>query len=321
MALKLQSNPGAAESPTYEISIPYFGSGTPEQWLKFQRDLNRVIIGQNITTGPPKYAMARRLLEGDALAKFNERAVENGTETNEHFAIVLQELTTHVLPQKALAYQKRYMRRFMRKPRALKIRLFVARATELNSYLRQFPPFADGQELQQDEMMDIFESAIPASWQNQAIIQGFNILEHTPNEFVEFCERIESIETDEPEKPKPSTDKDADGKKKGKRKRGGEDSSSTKVCMLHGPGHSTEECKVLQAQAKRMKGAYESQTPEGKKQWKRRDEMNAIVEQLLEQLDKRKRGRKEQKELDNCEADFENLRVSSDSEDSSDDES
>ena len=91
--------------------------------------------------------------------------------------------------------------------------------------------------------------------------------------------------------------------------------------MLHGPGHSTEECKVLQAQAKRMKGAYESQTPEGKKQWKRHDEMNAIVEQLLEQLDKRKRGRKEQKELDNCEADFENLRVSSDSEDSSDDES
>ena len=226
--------------------------------------------------------MARRLLEGDALAKFNERAAENGTETNEHFATVLQELTTHVMPQKALAYQKRYMRRFMRKPRTLKIRLFVARATELNSYLRQFPPFANDQELQQDELMDIFESAIPASWQNQAIIQGFNILEHTPNEFVEFCERIESIETDAPDKPKPSGDKDGEGKKKGGKRKRTETGSTTKVCMLHGPGHSTEECKVLQAQAKRMKGAYESQTPEGKKQWKRREEMNAIVQQLME---------------------------------------
>ena len=191
LSLKLQSTPGDADSQTYELSIPYYGSGTPEQWLKFTRDLNRVLIGQSITTGPPKYAMARRLLEGDALAKFNERATANGNETNEHFVTTLREVTTHVFPKKALALQKRYMRRFMRKPRELKTRLYVARVTELNNYLKQFPPFADDQSIPQDELMDIFEFSMPATWQKQAIIQGFDIMQHTPNEFVEFCEHLE----------------------------------------------------------------------------------------------------------------------------------
>ena len=58
--------------------------------------------------------MARTLLEGDALAKFNERATANRNETNDHFVTTLREVTTHVFPKKALALQKRYMRRFMR---------------------------------------------------------------------------------------------------------------------------------------------------------------------------------------------------------------
>ena len=32
----------------------------------------------------------------------------------------------------------------------------------------------------------------------------------------------------------------------------------TKICPLHGPGHSMEEYKVMQAQAKAMKATYES---------------------------------------------------------------
>ena len=83
-------------------------------------DLDHILVGQSITVGPPKYAMARRLLEGDALSKFNERALANGNETNEHFATTLREVTAHVFPKKALALQKHYMRRFMWKPRELK---------------------------------------------------------------------------------------------------------------------------------------------------------------------------------------------------------
>jgi hypothetical protein len=44
--------------------------------------LFKVFIGQNITTGPPTYAMTRHILEGAALAKFEEATATRGTETN-----------------------------------------------------------------------------------------------------------------------------------------------------------------------------------------------------------------------------------------------
>ena len=30
---KLRSTPGDAESPTHELTVPYFGMGTPEEYL------------------------------------------------------------------------------------------------------------------------------------------------------------------------------------------------------------------------------------------------------------------------------------------------
>lgn len=318
LSLKLQSTPGDANSQTYELSIPYYGSGTPEQWLKFKRDLNRVLVGQNITTGPPKFAMARRLLEGDALSKFNERAQANGAETSANFTATLQEVTTHVFPKKALALQKRYMRRFMRKPRELKTRPYVARVMELNAFLRLFPPYGMDQALPQEELMDIFEFSMPASWQKQAIIQGFDIMQHTPNEFVEFCERLEGVEDD----PEAKTNKESNEKKSQKnnkfkkRTKPTESNEDKPVCMLHGPGHSTDECKVLKTQAKRMKASYDAQSSDGKKNWKKKNETNAIIQAVVEKLQGSKRKKGEEAHI--SEVDFSNLRVSSDSEASSD---
>ena len=321
LSLKLQSTPGDADSQTYELSIPYFSTGTPEQWLKFVRDLNRVLVGQNLTTGPSKYQMARRLLDGDALAKFEERATANGAETNEHFRTTLNEVTTHVFPKKALAYQKRYMRREMRKPRDMKTRAYVARVNEINAYLRLFPPFDPDQELPDDKLMDIFEYSIPNTWQKQATIQGFDIMQHTPSEFVEFCERLESVEDDETPKKKSdsnSTEKNSRGNKRNQKQRGSDkhQSKDTPTCMLHGPGHSTEDCKVLRSQAKRMKATYDAQSPPGKKNWKAKNEANAIIDLVTEKVTA-EFNKKKRKEVNNCEADFSKLRVGSDTSDDS----
>ena len=50
--LKLHSNPAEENSPIYGIQVPYFKSGTCEQFLEFMDQVQAVIIGQNLTTGP-----------------------------------------------------------------------------------------------------------------------------------------------------------------------------------------------------------------------------------------------------------------------------
>ena len=52
LAYKLRNVPGDDSSPVYELCVPYFGTGTCEEWLKFRNNLEKVLLGQNVTTGP-----------------------------------------------------------------------------------------------------------------------------------------------------------------------------------------------------------------------------------------------------------------------------
>ena len=54
--LKLCSNPAEKNSLIYEIQVPYFKSGTCEQFLEVMDKVQAVIIGQNLTTGPQRVA-------------------------------------------------------------------------------------------------------------------------------------------------------------------------------------------------------------------------------------------------------------------------
>eukprot|EP00957_Ditylum_brightwellii_P200689 15298790-Ditylum_brightwellii.AAC.1 len=60
---KLRTTPADVTSPLYELSVPFFESGTPEEWILFRRGLTAVPKGQNITQGPPSYAVAKTLLK------------------------------------------------------------------------------------------------------------------------------------------------------------------------------------------------------------------------------------------------------------------
>ena len=164
VTVKLQSVPTDPSSQTYELNVGLFRSGTPESFLEFCRDLIKAIDGQNITTGPGKYAMARRLLAGDALAVFNQRAVEVGNETGDHFLQVLNRLTSHVFPQRALRMQKRYMRCQMTKPRNMTTREYVVWVNKINSYLDLLTLFGENQQLPEDEILDLLEFGVPATW-------------------------------------------------------------------------------------------------------------------------------------------------------------
>ena len=117
LTFKLRAIPTEVDSSTYELMVPYFKTGTPKELLMFIFDLRKIIAGQNVTTGPNQFALARRLLQGNALAAFNKAAEAAGAETVQNFKALIRELVKHVFPKRALAMQKCYMRRFVRKPR------------------------------------------------------------------------------------------------------------------------------------------------------------------------------------------------------------
>ena len=70
--LKLCSNPAEENSLIYEIQVPYFKSGTCDQFLEFVDKVQAVIVGQNLTKGSQRVAFMRMVLKGDAYTYFNQ---------------------------------------------------------------------------------------------------------------------------------------------------------------------------------------------------------------------------------------------------------
>ena len=54
-----------------------------------------------------------------------------------------------------------------------------------------FPPFQPNQQLPLDELLDIAEFVVPATWQRTMRMHGFIPIMHNENVFVEFCKRCE----------------------------------------------------------------------------------------------------------------------------------
>ena len=70
IAIKCHSTPGDNESGSYEIKLPYYGGGSPEEWLVWKDKLLKASDGQSISIGPQRYMFTERLLIGDAKATF-----------------------------------------------------------------------------------------------------------------------------------------------------------------------------------------------------------------------------------------------------------
>ena len=276
---ELRTSPTNVNSPTYKLDVPKFSTGTPEEWLKFVHNLRTVIQGQHVQDGPGRYRLARNLLKGDALSAFNTAATTAGNETQANFDTVLNSVTEHIFPARALRVQKRYMRRFLRKPKDMTTRQWISRVTELNNYLESFPPLRAGTaatKLPDDEILEILEFGIPFSWQKQMLLQNFDPIDKSMQEFTNFCDRLEDGLGDDfkpvAKNNSPSTKKKNSSKRKNS-------SENSKDCMLHGDncGHSTDECRTLKAQAKRMKSTYEAQHPSKKSEYKKAQDLHAMV--------------------------------------------
>jgi hypothetical protein len=108
-AFKLHSNPTDKDSQLYELRACSFANGTPEHFILWKRDLDKVIKGQNVTRPTDKYKMARRVLYGDALAVFDKEALTLVQEDEESFQKCLKALANHGFPMNAFSSQKAWL--------------------------------------------------------------------------------------------------------------------------------------------------------------------------------------------------------------------
>jgi hypothetical protein len=293
--MKLRSFPQDEKSPTHDVMVPYFRTGTCEELLDFIEKVRDVFVGQNMTTGKQKFAFIRSVLKSEAIATWNDAAIkqenlakiaDRDIESEEDLEKCFQALVIDVFPRNALTIQTRYMRRFVRKPRDMTVRTFKTRLLEMNSQLAHFPPqFSVEQKLGVDELSDILQTGIPKSWQREMVNQGFDIMDgsKTFQDLVEFCERQEFIESVQPsnngsgrnDKAGSSSGKDAScgvpksnpkggnnnnriNKNKRKSESDAKSYDKNKFCELHQvQGHDLSTCKLMLEQAKKMRAVWE----------------------------------------------------------------
>ena len=155
--------------------MAYFRNGTPEERLLFKKKITWGITGQNVTSGPTKYALARRLLSGRALADFNHTATNNGNESLANYKRCINAVTLGVFLQKALQDQKRWMRRFLKKTIDMPVQDYITWIIKINDYLTEFPPTivgGDAVKRSDDEILDLLEFGIMIKWQRQMQVQN-----------------------------------------------------------------------------------------------------------------------------------------------------
>jgi len=55
LTFKLRNNLANEASATYDLTVPYFNSGSPEQLFEFLKNTEKEIVGQNAQAPAAKY--------------------------------------------------------------------------------------------------------------------------------------------------------------------------------------------------------------------------------------------------------------------------
>ena len=298
---KCRVDPTDDKSSQYEIAVPFFDAGTPEEWIYFQRCLERAFGGQGDTTGLQQYKKVRMLLQGEALTAFEAHVTTavNHAETVNSLKEALGAVTDSVFPKKLAQVQKRFLRRFLRKPKEMPIKKFAARVTEINSCLKYFPKENGNapSSLPVDEVVDMLEFGCPPSWQKEMILQDFDTTTATVKQFVDFCERLELVEVFEGRTKSNKREASEERKRPHKKARRTEHTGQKRshrhntfdsgfYCMYHGKdkGHDTKDCTVLKNQARAMRGQHNAQKHSEKKNFRAKKEFAAMIGEVTEQL-------------------------------------
>ena len=296
------NNPRETTSGKYVIKTPRFDSGTPEEWIIFMDLVQKSLVGQNVTTGPPLYKCMERVLKGDAKAEFLQKANLVGSRTVANFTTVMATMTVHVFPTYTYCDQRRYMQRYLRKPPDMKVESYTTRLIQLNMVLPKFPTGCPGQlvtSLPGDDIKEILYHTMPNMWKKKMVERGYNYLDDPIHSMAVFFEtRIENLEKSIPPSD-PSRNKKKS--KKGSNQRqlvtfdnskdedSDEGHSEKKFCQYHDMcRYTTDQCTTLKAlikQAKQKKSKYFN----NKKRFTKH-EINIMVQKQVKKALKQKKG-------------------------------
>ena len=163
------------------------------------------------------------------------------------------------------------------------VRTFFQHVNHINQEeIPLLPPFKMENRIKDEEFIDILLYATPRSWEREMDRQGFDPMESSINDVVDFMERIESSEeTDHKSSSKSAKSTKKDNGNNNKSKNG---SPNKKTCLIHGQcGHSSDECKVLQAKAKENNGGSKSSWAEKAKveKMKASKELSAYIKKSV----------------------------------------
>ena len=170
--------------------------------------------------------------------------------------IAIGMMMTELMPHNCLARVKRNIRREVRKPVDMKVREYYHHLSRINNEeIPSIPPFDAQQKFSPDEFVDILLYGTPKSWQKEMERQGFDPIQHTPMEVVNFMERIETAEDFDGQKVSHQSNNKKKSSSEKKDNSSYAEGSGKKYCLVHGQGnHSSDECFKLKEEAKRLKG-------------------------------------------------------------------
>ena len=179
---------GAANSPTYKLSVRRFEEGTPLDFITLLKSLIEIWTQNSLDSGSDRLATVRTLLRGEALTTFEGAIDASGQNTDaDDVNLALGEVKSEVFPHRALEFQKNWMRRRMRKPENLPFRKMAAAVTKLNDHLPFFPDADETDKFSDRDIVEILEWTIPASWRAKFDLDSYIPTDDTKVMLVRHC--------------------------------------------------------------------------------------------------------------------------------------
>ena len=246
---------GSAQD-AYIAAIGEFREGrkaTAETWKK-----SNILVDQEEEEHDEDFAIRKAAWQKkyDALADLR---------MTDHTA-ALQAVIVDAMPYKAITKQKRYMRRFMKKPPNMRFRTYVAHINKINKEeIMELPPFNGlAQTLKKDDLVDIMLNGMPTAWEDEMDKHDFDPEANSIQELVDFCERLEAVEQRHKSSNNNNNQNQNGNSQSGSRKKaktngnshGSKKSSTGKWCTFHEKDtHDTSECRQKQFHGKNSDGS------------------------------------------------------------------
>eukprot|EP00957_Ditylum_brightwellii_P153645 11692955-Ditylum_brightwellii.AAC.1 len=92
---KLCTVPYNANSPTYNLAVPFYYTGSVEDCLKFWQTLQAIITEQNITNAQGMCVITKSMLRRDVLTAFENAKEVNGPQLEPNYKQTMKDAHMH----------------------------------------------------------------------------------------------------------------------------------------------------------------------------------------------------------------------------------